>query len=100
VSHLGEHGLPLYKLLKKYYSFRWTDETQKALNDLKALISKPPILASLEPDETLLLYIAATTQVIITTLVVEREEPRHVCKVQRSVYYTSKVLSDCETRYN
>jgi hypothetical protein len=27
VSLLGEHGLPLYKLLKKFDSFRWTDET-------------------------------------------------------------------------
>jgi hypothetical protein len=33
-------------------------------------------------------------------LVVEREEPGHVYKVQQSVYYISKVLSDYETRYN
>jgi hypothetical protein len=100
MSRLGEHGLPLYKLLKKSNSFRWTDETQKALDDLKALISKPLVLASLEPDEALLLYIAATTQVISAILVVEREKLRHVYKVQRLVYYISKVLSDCETHYN
>jgi hypothetical protein len=58
------------------------DETQRALDDLKTLISKPPVLASPKPDETLLLYVADTTQVIRATLVVEREEPRHVCKVQ------------------
>jgi hypothetical protein len=46
------------------------------------------------------LYIAATTQVISATLVVEREEPRHVYKVQWPVYYINKVLSDCETHYN
>jgi hypothetical protein len=55
---------------------------QKALDDLKALISKPPVLALLEPGETLLLYVAATTQVISAALVVEREEPRHVYKIQ------------------
>jgi hypothetical protein len=82
VSRLGERGLPLYKLLKKSDSFRWMDETQRALDDLKTLISKPPVLASPKPDETLLLYVADTTQVIRATLVVEREEPRHVCKVQ------------------
>jgi hypothetical protein len=27
VSQLGERGLPLYKLLKKFDSFHWTDET-------------------------------------------------------------------------
>jgi hypothetical protein len=62
VSRLGgERGLPLYKLLRKFDSFRWTDETQKALDKLKALISKPSVLASPEPVETLLLYVAVTT---------------------------------------
>jgi hypothetical protein len=82
VSHLGERGLPLYKLLKKSHSFRWTDETQKAPDDLKALISKPLILASPEPGETLLWYITATTQVISAALVVDLEEPGHVYKIQ------------------
>jgi hypothetical protein len=56
MSRLGEHGLPLYKLLKKSDSFHWMNETRKTLDELKALISKPLILASPEPDETLLLY--------------------------------------------
>jgi hypothetical protein len=100
VSHLGERGPPLYKLIKKSDSFHWTDETQKALDDLKALISKPHVLASQEPSETLLLYIAATTQVVSAALMVEREEPGHVYKVQRPIYYISKVISDCKTHYN
>jgi hypothetical protein len=45
------------------------EEMQKALNKLKALISKLPVLV---------LYVAVTIQVINTTLVVEREEPRQV----------------------
>jgi hypothetical protein len=85
---------------KKSDSFRWTEEMQKVLDDLKALISKPPILASLEPGETLLLYVTTTPQVISAALVVEREELGHVYKVQRAVSYISKVLSDCETCYN
>jgi hypothetical protein len=72
----------LYKLLEKSNSFYWTDETQKVLDELKALISKPPVLASPEPGETLLLYAVATTQVISAALVVEREKPGHVYKVQ------------------
>jgi hypothetical protein len=52
------------------------------LDDLKVLISKPLVLASPEPSETLLLYVTATTEVISATLVVEQEEPRHVYKVQ------------------
>jgi hypothetical protein len=64
------------------------------------LITKPPVLASPEPNEALLLYVVATTQVVSTVMVVEWEEPGHVYKVQRPVYYVSKVLSDYETRYN
>jgi hypothetical protein len=51
------------------------------LDDLKALISKPLVLALLEPGEILLLYEAATTQVISAALVLEREEPGHVYKI-------------------
>jgi hypothetical protein len=80
MSRLGEHGLPLYKLLKKFDSFHSMDEMQKELDNLKALIPKPPVLASLEPDETLLLYVVATTQVVSTALVVEWKEPGHVYK--------------------
>jgi hypothetical protein len=69
------------------------------LDELKTLITKSLVLASPEPGKTLL-YVTATTQVVSTALVVEQEEPGHVYKVQRSVYYISKVLSDCETCYN
>jgi hypothetical protein len=47
VSQLGECELTLFKLLKKSDSFYWIDDTQKALDDLMALIPKPPVLASL-----------------------------------------------------
>jgi hypothetical protein len=82
LSRLGECGVPLYKLLKKFDSFLWTDEAQKALHEIKALISKPLVLASLEPSEILLLYVAATTQVISAALVVEQEELEHVYKIE------------------
>jgi hypothetical protein len=76
------------------------EEAQKELDKLKALITKPLVLALLEPGETLLLYGTTTTQVISVALVVEWEEPKHVYRVQRLVYYINKVRSDCETRYN
>jgi hypothetical protein len=62
------------------------------------LITKPPVLASLEPGKTLLLYVVATTQVISADLVVERVVPEHVYEVQRLVYYINEVLSEYETR--
>ena len=40
-----------------------------------------------------------TTQVVSAALVVEREEEGHALKVQRPMYFISKVLFDFKTRY-
>jgi hypothetical protein len=99
MSWLGEWGLPLYRLLQNSDSFHWTEKTQQALDKLKGLLASPPVLASPTLEEPLLLYITTTTQTVSTILEVERSEPGHTQKVQRLVYYMSKVLSECETRY-
>jgi hypothetical protein len=87
---------PLYKLLKKSDSFRWTEEAHKAHNELKVLITKPPVLTSPEVGETLFLYIVATTQIISATQVVEREELEHIYNVQRLVYSTKPATIMCK----
>jgi hypothetical protein len=43
--------------------------------------------------ETLLLYISATTNVVSTVLIAEREEEGQAYPVQRPVYYVSDVTS-------
>ena len=47
-----------------------------------------------QPDETLPIYIAATSRVVSTAIVVECEEAGHTYKVQRLVYFISKVLNE------
>ena len=47
----------------------------------------------------MLLYILATYQVVNTVLVVEHDMEGHNLQVQRHVYYVSKVLTPCKTRY-
>jgi hypothetical protein len=47
----------------------------------------------------MLLYISTTKNVVSTTVMVEREEPSHVYKVQRPVYYVSEVLTKSKVRY-
>jgi hypothetical protein len=64
ISCLGERGLPLYRLLRKTDRFAWTTEAQEALDKLKALLMKAPILVPPTDEEPLLLYIEATTQVV------------------------------------
>nr|AAP51765.2 retrotransposon protein, putative, Ty3-gypsy subclass [Oryza sativa Japonica Group] len=99
VSRLGERGMPFFKLLKKTDNFQWGPEAQKAFEDFKKLLTTPPVLASPHPQEPLLLYVSATSQVVSTVLVVEREEEGHIQKVQRPIYFVSEVLADSKTRY-
>ena len=56
---------------------------------VKLLLTKASILVPPINGELLLLYIAATTQVVNTALVVEREEEGHALKVQHPVYFIS-----------
>ena len=51
------------------------------------------------PDETLLIYIAATSRIVSTTIVIEREEAGQTYKVERPVYFISEVLNQPKTQY-
>jgi flavoprotein len=74
ISKLGERVLPVFKLLKKAGKFVCDDEAQKAFEALKESLTMPPIMTPPVPKETLLLYISATTNVVSTVLIAEREE--------------------------
>ena len=66
---------------------------------VKQFLTKLPVLVPPCSGEPLLLYISATTQVVSSALVVEREEEGHAFKVQCPVYFISEVLSDPKTCY-
>ena len=70
-----------------------------ALENLKHHLQSPPILTAPLPDEELLLYIAATTHVVSTAIIVERPEEGHAYGIQRPVYFISEVLSESKARY-
>jgi dsDNA-binding SOS-regulon protein len=93
ISKLGERGLPFFKLLKQQEKFVWTLEANQALAQLKDFLSKPPVLMAPRKGEQLLLYLAATTHVVSTAIIVERQEDDHAYLVQRPVYFVSEVLS-------
>ncbi|KAK1616164.1 hypothetical protein QYE76_021681 [Lolium multiflorum] len=99
VARLGEKALPFYALIKQGDKFQWNEEADRAFEDLKRTISTPPILVAPKEREPLLLYIAATPQVVSTVLVVEREEEGKLHGVQRPVYFVSEVLSPSKQRY-
>ena len=99
VSQLGDRGLPFFKLLRKSDKFEWNDDASKAVQELKDFLTMPPVLTAPEDGDVLLLYIAATTNVVSTVLVIERDEPGHIYKVQRPVYFINEVLGESMARY-
>ena len=56
VSKATDKCLPFFRTLRK--SFEWTDEGQKAFEELKKYISSPPLLSLSKPGEELYLYLA------------------------------------------
>ena len=99
ISRLSEKGLPFFKLLKATEQFSWSEEADTAFEQLKVFLTKPPIMTAPRPDETLLIYISATSRVVSTAIVVEREKAGHAYKVQRLVYFINEVLNEPKTRY-
>jgi hypothetical protein len=99
ISRLGAKGLHFFTLLKASDKFVWTEEADVAFTQLKVFLTSPPVLTAPQPNEVMFLYIAATDRVVSTILVVEREEPDHIYKVQRLVYFISEVINESKTRY-
>jgi hypothetical protein len=97
---LGEKALPFYALMKKSDDkFEWTEEADVAFAQLKKVLSTPPVLVAPNEKEPILLYIAATHQVVSTVLVVERSEEGKAHGVQRPVYFISELLSPTKQSY-
>jgi ribonuclease HI len=100
VARLGEKALPFYAMMKKSDNkFKWIEEADTAFAQLKKVFSTPPVLVAPKEKEPLLLYIAATHQVVSTVLVVERSEEGKAHGVQRPVYFIGEVLSPTKQRY-
>jgi hypothetical protein len=98
-SRLGEKGLPFFKLLKASEKFVWSEEADAGFTQLKEFLTSPSVLTAPQKDDILYLYVVATDRVVSTVIMVEREEPSHVYKVQRPVYFISEVLNESKSRY-
>jgi len=71
--------------LKKSDKFTWIAEAKEAFSYLKRVMSTSPVLVAPEEMEQLLVYIAATMQVVSTADVVERAEEGKIHGVQHLV---------------
>lgn len=71
----------------------WTEECDKALEELKSYLAHPPVLSRLDKKEVLYAYIAITTHAVSLVLIRVEEG------VQKPIYYVSKSLQKEETQY-
>ena len=67
ISKVTDKCLPFFKTLKK--SFEWTDECQKALEELKAYLVSPLLLSLSKPGEELSLYLAVSPTTVSSALI-------------------------------
>jgi hypothetical protein len=67
--------------LKKGRALHLDPKAEEALGNLKALLTNAPILVPPAAGEALLIYVAATTQVVSVAIVVERREEGHALLV-------------------
>ena len=88
VSKATDKCLPFFKILRK--AFEWTDQCQKAFQDLKVYLTTAPLLSPSIPGEELYLYLVVSPHAVSSALI--REEG----KVQKPVYYTSRTLRGAE----
>ena len=86
-----DNCLPFFRTLRK--SFEWTNECQKAFEDLKKYLLSPPLLSPSKSGEELYLYIALSQAAVNATLVREEEG------TQRPVYFVSRAFRGVEERY-
>ena len=79
VSKATNKCLPFFKTLKQ--AFAWTDECEKAFQELKHYLSNPPLLSPSKEGENLYLYLAVSAIAVSAALIWEDD------RMQLPVYY-------------
>ncbi|XP_073022575.1 uncharacterized protein [Primulina eburnea] len=93
ISRAADKGLPFFRILRQGKGFKWSEECQQAFEELKKYLTTPPLLTKPQSWDTLLLYLATSSDAISAVLVV------NVGREHRPVYYVSRTLQGAELRY-
>ena len=72
--------LPFFKVLRK--AFEWTDEYQRAFEDLKTYLTMTPLLSPSVAGEELYLYLAVTPHAVSSALIREEDKCKDLCSIR------------------
>ncbi|KAG9450338.1 hypothetical protein H6P81_010303 [Aristolochia fimbriata] len=95
ISNLAGWCQPFNRLLKKDTPFEWDESCRNDFNNIKAYLTKPPVLIAPIVDKPLLLYIAAHEK-SVGALLAQCDENNK----ERSLYYLSRTLVGAELNYS
>ncbi|KAK2406377.1 hypothetical protein QL285_042113 [Trifolium repens] len=97
ISNLSGKAQPFSPLLrlKKEDIFTWGQDQQRAFDEIKSYLSKPPMLMPPIRNKFMKLYISASDSTLGSMLAQEDENGE-----EKAIYYLSRVLNDAETRYS
>ncbi|KAF8053852.1 hypothetical protein N665_1370s0002 [Sinapis alba] len=93
ISRSTDKCLPFYELLRGNKKFLWDEVCEQAFSALKQYFTTPPVLTKPDAGDTLYLYIAVSSSAVSSVLIKEDRGEQH------PIFYTSKHLTDAETRY-
>ncbi|CAL2260077.1 unnamed protein product [Prunus armeniaca] len=94
ISKATDRCAPLFKALKgSKRSITWTAECDQAFGELKAYMSRAPLLSTPESGDVLTIYLSVSATAVSSVLIRPHEGAEH------PVHYVSKGLQDAEIRY-
>ena len=92
ISKFANRCHPFYQLLKKWKGFQWSEECERAFQELKEYLVQAPMLTASELEEDLFMYLLVSEHAVSAVLFRDQ-------RVQQPVYYISKTLVDTKMRY-
>ncbi|GKV51633.1 hypothetical protein SLEP1_g58269 [Rubroshorea leprosula] len=93
IARSADRCLPFFKALREPKNFQWTDECQRAFDELKQYLASAPLLSKPMERESLYMYLGVTKEAVSSVLLREKN------KNQKPICYVSKVLQGAEQKY-
>ena len=81
--------------MKKGVSFVWGEACQKAFEDIKEYLTKPPVVVAPVSRKSFLLYVRAVDHSLGVLLAQKNDEG-----CEHAIYYLSRTLIGAESQYN